>query len=83
MRDRAISFLKDKNLKSKLYREETLTLIKLMETVSQYHDKEVLVLIPESQVNSFSRDLTQGGKCWRSDKVGHFAKDCRRSRDHK
>ena len=83
MRDRAISFLKDKNLKSKLYREETLTLSKLMEIVSQYHDKEALILIPESQVNSLSSDPKQGGKCWRCDKVGHFAKDCRRSRDHK
>lgn len=54
-----------------------------MEIVSQYHDKEVLVLIPESQVNSLSRDPKQGGKCWRCDKVGHFAKDCRRSPDHK
>ena len=83
VRDRAISFLKDKNLKSKLYREETLTLSKLMEIVSQYHDKEALILIPESQVNSLSSDPKQGGKCWRCDKVGHFAKDCRRSRDHK
>lgn len=48
MRDRAISLLKDKNLKSKLYCEETVTLSKLMEIVSHYHDKEVLVLIPES-----------------------------------
>ena len=83
MRDPAISFLKDKNLKSKLYREETLTLSKLMEIVSQYHDKETLILIPESQVNSLSSDPKQGGKCWRCVKVGHFAKDCRRSRDHK
>ena len=83
VRDRAISFLKDKNLKSKLYREETLTLSKLMEIFSQYHDKEALILIPESQVNNLSSDPKQGGKCWRCDKVGHFAKDCRRSRDHK
>ena len=83
MRDRAISFLKDKNLKSKLYREETLTPSKLMEIVSQYHDKEALILIPESQVNSLSSDPKQGGKCWWCNKVGHFAKDCRRSRDHK
>ena len=61
VRDRAISFLKDKNLKSKLYREETLTLSKLMEIVSQYHDKEALIHIPESQVNSLSSDPKQGG----------------------
>ena len=83
VRDRGISFLKDKNLKSKLYREETLTLSKLMEIVSQYHDKEAFILIPESQVNCLSSDPKQGGKCGRSDKVGHFAKNCTRSRDHK
>ena len=35
VRDRAISYIQDKNLKSKLYREGTLTLDKLMEIVSQ------------------------------------------------
>ena len=83
VRDRAISYIQDKNLKAKLYREETLTLSKLMEIVSQYHDKEALILIPESQVNQISSDAKKGGKCWRCDKEGHFAKECRRSRDHK
>jgi len=55
VRDRAISYLNNKNLKSKLYREETLTLSKLMEIVSQYHDKEALIHFPESQVNSLSK----------------------------
>ena len=49
VRDRAISFLKDKNLKSKLCCEETLTLGKLMEIVSQYHDKEALILSPKAK----------------------------------
>ena len=83
VRDRAISYIKDKNLKAKLYRKETLTLSKLMEIVSQYHDKEALILIPESQVNQISSDAKKEGKCWRCDKVGHFTKECRRSRDHK
>ena len=38
---------------------------------------------PENQVNSLTSDPKQGGKCWRRDKAGHFAKDCRHSRDHK
>ena len=83
VRDRAISFIKDRNLKAKLYREEALTLSKLMEIVSQYHDKEALILTPEGQVNNIAVSPRQVGKCWRCDKVGHYAKECRRSRDHK
>ena len=83
VRDRAISFIKDRNLKAKLYREETLSLSKLLEIVSQYHDKEALTLVPEGQVNNIRADSRQGQKCWRCDKAGHFAKDCYRSRDHK
>ena len=83
VRDRAIYFIKVRNLKAKLYREETLSLGKLLEIVGQYHDKEALTLVPEGQVNNIRADSKQGGKCWRCDKAGHFAKDCYRSRDHK
>ena len=57
VRDRAISYIQYKNLKAKLYREETLTLSKLIEIVSQYHDKEAVILIPESKVNQVSRNI--------------------------
>ena len=70
VRDRAISFIKDRNLKAKLYREETLSLSKLLEIVSQYYDKEALILEPESQLNNIRTDSRQGGKCWRCDKAG-------------
>ena len=83
VRDRAISFIKDRDLKAKLYHKETLSLSKLLEIISQYHHKEALTLVPEGQVNNIRADSRQGGKCWRCDKVGHFAKDCYRSRDHK
>ena len=83
VRDRAISFIKDRNLKAKFYHEETPSLSKLLEIVSQYHEKEALTLVPEGQVNNIRADSRQGGKCWRCDKVGHFAKDCYRSRDQK
>ena len=56
VRDRAIFFIQDKNLKSKLHREGTLTLQKLMEIVSQYHDKEALVLIPENRIDRLSTE---------------------------
>ena len=38
MRHQVLTHIKDKNLKSKLYRSENLTLPKLLEVVSQYHD---------------------------------------------
>ena len=82
-RDCAISFIKERNLKAKLYRKETLSLGKLLEIVSQYHNKEVLTLVPEGHINNFRADSRQGGKCWRCDKAGHFVKDCHRSRDRK
>ena len=84
-RDRAISFIKEleRNLKAKLYRKETLSLGKLLEIVSQYHNKEALTLVPESHINNIRADSRKGGKCWRSDKAGHFVKNCYRSRDHK
>ena len=54
-----------------------------MEIVGYYHDKEALILLPES-VNRVSQgDRKTRGKCWRCDKAGHYAKECRVSRDHK
>ena len=66
-----------------MYREETLTLNKLMEIVSQYYNKEALTLAPESQVNHNAPDSRQGGKCWRCNKVGLYVKEFLRSCDHK
>ena len=66
-----------------MYCEETLTLNKLMEIVSQYHNKEALTLAPESQVNHVAPDSRQGRKCWRCNKVGLYAKEFLRSCDHK
>ena len=38
-RDQVLTYIKDKNLTSKLYRTENLTLSKLLDIVIQYHDK--------------------------------------------
>ena len=52
-RDQVLTHIKGKNLKSKLYRSENLTLSKLLEVVSQYHDKDALILAqPEDQINT-------------------------------
>ena len=83
VRDRAISFIKERNLKAKLYHEETLNLSKLLEIVSQYHNREAVILIPEGQANNIHTDSRHGGKCWRCDKSVHFVKDCYCSCDHK
>ena len=46
IRDRTLTFIKDKHLKVKLYRDNDLTLGKLLDIVTTYHDKEALVLVP-------------------------------------
>ncbi|KAK3738593.1 hypothetical protein QZH41_009884, partial [Actinostola sp. cb2023] len=73
VRDQTLLFVKDKNLKSKLYRADTLTLAKLLEIVSQYHDKESLILVPDNQVNNVNIakvsgplwDLTRKASHWK------------------
>ena len=62
VRDRAIYFIRDRNLKGKSYLEETLSLGKLFEIVSQYHDKEALTVKPEGQVNNIRADLMTSGE---------------------
>ena len=52
IRDRALIFITDKHLKAKLYRDNDLTLSKLLEIVSSYHDKDALVLIPTNPINT-------------------------------
>ena len=44
-RDQVLTYIKDKNSKSKLYRSENWILSKLLEVVSQYHDKDALIFI--------------------------------------
>ncbi len=62
VRDHAISYIKDRNLKSKLYSEETLTLHKLMEIVSEYHDQEALILLSD-RVNNIQIRSKNKGRC--------------------
>ena len=90
-RDQVLTYIKDKNLKSKLYRTENLTLSKLLDVVSQYHDKEALILQPEEQINRVeatdhdkqtNSPMKFQGRCWNCNRTGHLAKDCRCSRDH-
>jgi len=90
-RDQILTYIKDKNLKSKLYRTENLTLSKLLDVVSQYHDKEALILQPEEQINQVeatdhdkqtNSPMKVQGRCWNCNRTGHLAKDCRCSRDH-
>ena len=88
-RDEVLTHIKDKNLKSKLYRSENLTLSKLLEVVSQYHDKDAMILVqPDEEINRVELIEKQPpsvmkfqGRCWNCNKIGHLAKDCRCSCD--
>ena len=62
MRDTAISNVSNKELKSKFCREENLSLSKLHEAVSTYHNKDVMVLVSEDIVNCTWEDLGKGDK---------------------
>lgn len=80
--------IKDKNLKSKLYRTNDLTLGKLLDIVSQYHHKEALILLPDEQINT---QLKQAGQVnsslkfhekFYNCKIGHMERNCCTSLDH-
>ena len=86
VRDIVTSHVTNKELKIKFYREENLSLSKLLEIVSTYHNKDVMVLVSEDTVNRTWEDRGKGdkqannkpqwqGKCWRCAKPGHMAKD--------
>ena len=47
VRDIVISHITNKELKSKLYRDNNPTLARLLEIVSVYHHKDALILVPE------------------------------------
>ena len=89
-RDQVLTHIKDKNLKSKLYWSENLTLSKLFDIVSRYHDKDALILVQiEEDINRVELVENQNssvmkfqGRCWNCDKIGHLAKNCRCSSDH-
>ncbi|XP_048584683.1 uncharacterized protein K02A2.6-like [Nematostella vectensis] len=90
IRDRILTFILDKPLKAKLFREEGLTLSKLLEIVNTYHDKEALVLVPDqggvNQLRVQQKPDSAGpkfdGRCHRCNKQGHKAADCRCSQNH-
>ncbi len=79
IRDKVIQFLHDDNLRSKLYRTENLDLSSLLTVCSEFHNKEALNLNPQSSVNALSYKPV---RCYRCNAIGHYGRDCRRSRDH-
>lgn len=56
----------------------TLTLSKLLEVVSQFHDKDALILVqPEDQINRVqlaekhtTSQMKFQGRCWNCNKIG-------------
>ena len=93
VRDIVIFHVTNKELKSKFYREENLSLSKVLEIVSTYHNKDAMILVSEDTVNPTWEDRGKSdkgtnrkqpwqGKCWRCAKPGHMAKDCEVSCKH-
>ena len=94
IRDRVLYFIRDKVLKRKLFREEHLSLTKLQEIANIFDEPEALLLSPagtRENANTVYAKRTSGlratartfkGKCWKCDNLGHFAKYCRKSKNH-
>ena len=51
-KDQVLTHINDKHLKSKLHRSENLTLSKLLEMISHYHDKDALILVQPDEENN-------------------------------
>ena len=62
MRDIVISHVRNKELKSKFYREENLNLSKLLEIDSTYQNKDVMVLVSEDAVSRTWEARGKGNK---------------------
>ena len=93
VRDIVIFHVTNKELKSKFYREESLSLSKLLEIVSTYHNKDATILVSKDTVNRTWEDRGKSdketnktqpwqGKCWRFARPGHMAKDCKGCHKH-
>ena len=88
VRDKVLFNIKDPNLRSKLLREENLTLVKLSTIVGSYHSKDAMVLGPvadgaTNRVRSQKKDKADEKKCYGCGAFGHFKAECRRSKGHK
>ena len=87
IRDKAIHFIEDDSLKSKLFRTEELDLEKLIQVVSE-HDKAIplkanlSVNMVKKTINSTTPRNSTKSRCYRCNAVGHYGRDCRRSQSH-
>ena len=89
VRDKVLFHIKDVNLKAKLLRDDNLTLTRVIEVISTYHDKRAMVFHPTDNTNrvhggkppykgSSNRNT---GKCYGCGAAGHYKSECRRSKD--
>ena len=82
-RDQVLTHIKYKNLKSKLYWSENLTLSKLLEVVSQYRDQDALILAqPEVEINRVGLTEKTTSVMKFQGRLGHFAVCCRYHSEH-
>uniref|UniRef100_A0A3B1IF47 CCHC-type domain-containing protein n=1 Tax=Astyanax mexicanus TaxID=7994 RepID=A0A3B1IF47_ASTMX len=83
--------IKNSELKGKLYREDNLTLDRLIQVIGSYHHKEALILRSPANTNHVSgrarskpkpKAPSQSG-CYKCGAQGHIGRECIQSKNHK
>ena len=92
VRDKVLFYIKDQHLKGKLLCEKDLTTNKLMEIVSNHHEKSAMILqapasgqalaVRSHQQSNNNAQPKKTVKCYACGIKGHVKSDCRRSPGH-
>lgn len=87
VRDKVLLHIKHSELKVRLYREDNLTLDRLIQIIASYHHKEALILAPPVNTNYVSGKMKANSKpkptsqlaCYKCGALGQMGWECIRS----